>query len=73
MTLAQIIERHEATQAAPLDVMPLAVGLTPRGDATVAIYRLTRQMQALNPEDRAWTVELLNALMVDLRGTTHTA
>jgi hypothetical protein len=58
MTLQQCIERHEQRATA----RPAAAGIvTPKGDATIAAYRLLRALRALAPEDRAAITEMLAA------------
>lgn len=55
MTLADCIAAYEARRPAP--IAPFNV-LTPLGDATVTLYRLKRQIEALDPAQRAEIVGL---------------
>ena len=55
MTLAECINRYEASRPAP--IAPHNV-LTPLGDATVTLYRLKRQIAALDHAERSQLVGL---------------
>lgn len=55
MTLAECIAAYHAAQPTP--IAPYDV-LAPLGDATVTLYRLKRQIEALNPAERAQLVGL---------------
>ena len=58
MTLAEIIERHEAANVTPIR-HPAAGAITARGDAAIALYRFLRVLRALEAEDRAYIVGML--------------
>lgn len=67
MTLAQCIDLyHQRTATRPLDFVPSAVTLTPRGDVTVALARLKRQLGALDAEDRAAARDALAGVVAEL-------
>ena len=53
-----------ASPPAPLQFVPLAACLTPRGDAAVMVHRLGRQLERLDAEDRAHVVDLVRRHIV---------
>jgi hypothetical protein len=72
MTLAQIISQYEARQ--PIARPPAAGALTPRGNATIAVYRAVRALRTLDTEDHAYVLALLTEeLRPDLAAPVATA
>lgn len=47
----------------PLDFVPAAISLTPRGDLQVSLYRLRQQIGRLDPVDRDWALAALRQLV----------
>jgi hypothetical protein len=70
MTLAQLIERHEAATATPTPRHAAAGTVTPRGMATIAVYRLLRALRELSLEDRAAIREILNEELTSIPNVT---
>jgi hypothetical protein len=62
-TLVDLIAAHEAARPRPVN-RPTSI-LTPRGDATVAVYRLTRALAQLDPADREYVLDLVRGLVAD--------
>jgi len=60
MTLAEIINLHEQRTTAPLR-RSAAGALTPKGHATINLYRFVRQLRTLGPDDRACVLALMAA------------
>jgi hypothetical protein len=63
MTLRECIARYEAAAARTPATSGPTAGLTPKGSAAVALFRLRRQLRALTDADRADIAPLVSELL----------